>query len=79
MTVDIYAFQLETHVYFVEAYAPPSTFYQYTPGTWVNFSGPDDIERPKRRGWVYKVEGTEAVVVDERTYKAVSDPTCIPG
>ena len=66
-------FQFTTHMYYVTPYNPPHTFYQFKPGTWVDFRGPKDTERPKRRGWVYSVEDTHALVIDERTYTQVRE------
>ena len=68
-------FQFTTHMYFVTPYTPPHNFYQFKTGTWVEFRGLKDTERPKRRGWVHSVEDTQALVIEERTFTEVSDQT----
>ena len=62
-------------MYYVTPYTPPHNFYQFKPGTWVDFRGPKDTERPKRRGWIHTVEDTQALVIEERTFTEVSGQT----
>ena len=67
--------QFISSVCFVVLHTPSLNFYQFKPGTWVDFRGPKDTERAKRRGWVHSVEDTHALVIDERTYTEVSEQT----
>ena len=62
-------------MFYVTPYTPPHTFYQFKPGTWVDFRGPKDTERAKRRGWVQIVEDMQALVIEERTFTEVSEHT----
>ena len=55
----------------MEPYAPPPSFYRFTQGTWVHFSRPNNIEQPKRRGYIIAVEDMQAVVIDEHTFSDV--------
>ena len=51
----------------------PANFYRFTPGLWVNFSGPIDSKQLKRRGYIISVEDGHVVVVDERMFGEVSN------
>jgi hypothetical protein len=53
LTVANHVFQFTTPAYCMTLYTPPHHFYQFKPGTWVDFRGPKDTERPKRHGCVY--------------------------
>jgi hypothetical protein len=66
-------FQFTTAAYCVTPYTPPHHFYQFKPGTWVDFRGPKDTERPKRRGCVHSIEDTHALIVEDRTKKEVRE------
>ena len=70
-------FQFITPAYCMTLYTPPHHFYQFKQGTWVEFHGPKDTERPKRRGWVHSVEDARAIVVDERMQEEVREQTHI--
>ena len=52
----------------MEPYKPPPSFYRFTQGIWVHFSGPNNIERPKHRSYITAVDDVQAVVIDERTF-----------
>ena len=51
----------------------PANFYRFTPGLWVNFSGPINSKKLKCRGYIILVEDGHVVVVDEHTFGEVSN------
>ena len=67
--------QFISSVCFVVLHTPSLNFYQFKPGTWVNFRGPKDTERAKQHGWVHSIEDTQVLVIDKRTYTEVSKQT----
>jgi hypothetical protein len=75
LTVANHVFQFTTPAYCVTLYTPPHHFYQFKPGTWVDFRGPKDTERPKWRGCVYSVEDMHALVVEDHTQEEVREQT----
>jgi protein tyrosine phosphatase len=66
-------FQFTTHIYFVMPYTPPHNFYQFKPGTWVDFRGPKDTERPKWHGRVHSVEDSHVLVIEDRMQEEVCE------
>lgn len=56
----------------VEPCSPKDNFYRFRPGLWVDFSGPTDSDRSKRRGYITGVEDGRAAVIDEHTFGEVS-------
>jgi protein tyrosine phosphatase len=66
-------FQFTTHIYFMTPYTPPHNFYQFKPGTWVDFCRPKDTERPKQHGQVHSVEDLHALVIKDRMQEEVCE------
>ena len=60
----------------MEPCTPTNNFYRFTPGLWVDFSGPTDSDRPKCRGYITGVEDGRAAVIDECTFGEVNNKLC---